>query len=154
MKAGALVGILFGVGIALIFLVVELLAVRPYFEAKSWSETQCSVQGARLVEDNESDSFNVIVYWSYEVGGTTYQLEDDPEIFGLAYDEDEGRAAMATYVSGSVIPCWYDPAEPRRATLDRTPPPSSFWVMVVGTVLAVLGGLGAFLVVLLRSRRA
>lgn len=122
---------------------VATLALGESREAASWTETRCEVLSSRIVEEvgPDSTSWSARVSWRYRVGGDRYEiLDQSPEAFGIAWDRAGAQAQVARFPAGAKVPCWYDPTDPGRSTLDRDAPPWGAWVLPVAAGAGLFGG--------------
>ncbi len=152
-----LLGASFGLLLIGVFAAIVIGALVPFYTAQSWSVARCRINGNRVVEHPDPDgatTWDAHVSWSYQVGGINYSLIDaEPEIFGIAYDKLEAEQVAARFRVGDEVKCFYDPGEPRKSVLGRTPPPLSAWLMAAVLLLAAIADVVFVILVTLRLRR-
>ena len=151
-RNGAILSAIASVGLLLAFAAIFVATFGETWRAQSWTETTCEIVAARAAEYYEG--WDVLVSWRYEVGATSYAINDSsPEVFGIGRDRAEAEAMAARYAVGATVACFYDPEDPMKSALDRSPPPVSALVFAAVVALALLGGLGAAAVALIKRRK-
>ncbi len=135
-----------GVGAAL------LGPFRESWAARDWPASDCEVVQSGVQETEEG--WEPRLTWRYQVGGAGYQVEGhDPRVFSISLDEREARALSDRFPAGKHVPCWYDPRDPIRSVLDRTPPPLSAYAVGVLIVAMMAAGLVAAIFICAFARR-
>jgi hypothetical protein len=116
--AGCIFGAFFFLGLAL-FAFFAWGMVLPGLRARFFFvETRCTVLDKRLFEND--DTWRPELQIKYTVNGREYG--------GWTYDaagsfrggRPAQQAVLDGFVKGHQYPCWYDPADPRKAVLDRS----------------------------------
>ena len=113
----AVVAIVTGVALVITLVVIPLWQER---ESAGWQPAQCTVTRARFYSTRSDDDVTYRVQFRYQllVEGRPYHghrldFVDDTS-------EEEDGVLQRRYPSiGSVLPCWYDPADPLRNVIHR-----------------------------------
>jgi hypothetical protein len=149
--------VLFGLAFALFgSLFVAIFFALPLWrvaQARSWTETPCTILESRLGSsaDSDGDTWRVEVRFAYQAGG-------GPEAGGAARESDRYDLAGGVYTSGrdgkaaivAGLPpgrrmtCWVDPRDPGQAVLVRDPP-ASLWF---GAITLLFPAAGVLVIVL------
>ena len=112
--------------------------------ARSWLTTEALVKAARIDAQTQhannmtTTSYRPIAHYSYQAGGAE---REGSRVFLVARanwnSKREAEAWLAACPPGSIVPIWYDPANPNDSAMIRNKPSL---VMAI-----VLGGVGVFL---------
>lgn len=129
--------ILFGLIFTLIGAAVfaGMVAVPLYraWDARDWAAAECTIEHSEVVERTDSDgdtTYGVEVRYRYVVDGRTYRAARHDFTDGTRTSSAaRPRAIVARLPPGRTVPCWYDPADPTQATIERTG-----WIGLIGLV--------------------
>jgi hypothetical protein len=143
--------------VGLVFLVQwPLQAIRDYRTLGRYEPTTCAVVSSRAVSSTTSgwigrrtfrhEYAHPEVTFRYDVGGRTYTRS--------GYDNYDGSqsdaSVLVAYAAGARVACWYDPAHPDQAVVER----SFSWVYYASGLIPLALTIipGNFLLVALRRR--
>ncbi len=158
---GALSPVLFGLVFAGFGGVAFWLAtVHPLLErwrAADWTPARCTVLDSRVVSGRDSEGDEVHrakVRYRYRVGGRTYK---GTRIQLSAWGETSSRARAEEvrdrYPAGGEVSCFYDPARPENAVLERTTSNVLFGLFPLAFFLLGIGVMGSSIRELRSKRR-
>jgi hypothetical protein len=124
--------------------------------ARDWTMTQCTIRSSQAVRHGQSarrqtatsSSYDLEVIYSFQANGRTVigdRADFAPTLSGRS---PSIKNVAARFPVGSTHECYYDPANPRSAVLDRTP-----WVRGMSLAFPPLGFLffGVIITLALRS---
>lgn len=140
-----------------------LLVVRPWLgsrEAADWTATTCRIVRSEVISTIERDRRNrrltmyeLVLAYDYRAGDRTQHGEAiDFEARGRTTEAGDVHALQRRFPAGSDVPCWFDPAAPGHAVLDR----GSWWPGGAGVVPFAMLAIGALIAGhgIVRRRRA
>src|SRR5579883_1076976 len=116
----------------------------PTQQAEHYIQGSCTILSKKMVTNTDQDGSD-----TYSPSFTYKVWFDDHAYPGTEYEaasyesshQNEVQAILDKYTVGERYPCWYNPANPTEAVLQRTGPDTSFWWLVGITVtLVLLGG--------------
>ncbi|RYG61758.1 DUF3592 domain-containing protein, partial [bacterium] len=87
-----------------------------------WPSAPCHIISSVLKSHSGSDSttYSADIRYSYSVGGKTYESERDSFAdYGSSSNYSSHQAMVSRYPAGSNSVCYYNPADPTSAVLDR-----------------------------------
>jgi len=159
---GALSPVLFGLvfagfGAAAFF----LATVHPLLQrwrAADWTPTRCTVLDSRVDTGRDSEGDEVHhakVRYRYRVGGSTYKSGRIQLSSGLGETSSRARAEEIRdrYPVGGEVSCFYDPAHPEDAVLERTTSNLLFGLFPLAFFLLGIGVMGSSIRELRGKRR-
>ena len=143
-----------GAGCVVLFCLVLLVAGigllpllgRPVLDAllaRSWREVPCTIlhSSVRSHTGDDSTTYNVEVFYEYEVDGRTYRSSRYRFLGGSSSGYEAKAARVAELPAGRRTVCYVDPKNPARAVLDRSLGAWALLSLIPLTLLAV--GVGA-----------
>lgn len=146
----------FGVFAAIGALAFWGIGIRPVMralDARSWTETPCTILTSQVERHSGSkggSTYNVAITFEYQVGRQTLR--------GSRYDFNSGsssglegkQAVVDRFPPGARTTCWVDPNDRTRAVIDRN---LGWWILWGLFPLMFLGaGLGGLVFVLASAR--
>lgn len=99
--------------------------------AESWSETTCRILASRISEQRDADgdaTYSPKVTYSYQVGDGVH-VGDRYGLHVVSTSYDRARATVERLKPGGDVPCYYDPAKPSRAVIERGLS-NTFWLLL------------------------
>lgn len=132
-------------------IVLYFLALKPCllaYHAASWAETVCTIESSEIVESESPDSSSRFVFkfrpvFTYEARGQRFKASRYT-IQNISFSErGEAEVHQLRYPTGSIHKCWYNPADPTQALIDREYS-VPFLPVVVFSALWVVGFFGLF----------
>lgn len=116
------------IGIALLLIVIGVAGTYAWTgvsmlqarDANTWRETRCTITQSEIVQtlDDGNTVHDITLRYTYQVDGKPHvgkRLDFVDDTRAESHDVLAARHPPA----GAVVPCWYDPAEPRRSVLVR-----------------------------------
>jgi hypothetical protein len=99
--------------------------------ARDWTPTTCEIVRSSVNRSGTRNdpSFKADVAYRYVVGGHSYIGYRDRFTAISTNMRSRVNRRMAHVPPGSKIPCWYDPARPTEAVLDRSPSTDLIWIV-------------------------
>lgn len=107
-------------------------------KAADWPDTRGVIALSELRQATDGDNDSVRIEFDYEVAGQKHR-GTMVSYAGLPAQSTEKAASVARYPVGSEVRVYYDPADPGRAVLERTPSRAWMAAVVMGVVLVAIG---------------
>lgn len=113
-------------------------------EARSWTETPCTLLESAVRSHSSSDggdTYSIAVVYTYVVGGREHRSERYNFLGGSSSAHKSKAEWVTAHPAGTRTVCWVNPANPTEAVLDRGLSWEYLIVLVPGLFVAVgLGG--------------
>lgn len=119
-----------------------VLPVYSLLEARLWSPATCEILSSQIASSSSSDgtTYRAEITYAFEVDGRRF--EGQRHNFSSSSGESSARQAVDRYRDGSEVPCWFDPDDPTRSVLDRSPGWFLLWGLFPIPFLAIgFGGI-------------
>jgi hypothetical protein len=119
-------------------LYIFFTAASSYIQVNGYAEGRCTILSKKLLADSVSDDssptntgFTTIyrpdlTYNVQTADGKSYKANGYDVTRNYSSDESVEQAILDSYRVGRVYPCWYNPAQPSQAVLNRDVAPGSF----------------------------
>ena len=131
---------LMGLGFTYLMFVQPVLKV---WEARSWKQTTCRVLSSAVGTHmaRHGLTYSVDIVYRYRVGRQWYTEHRYDFTIGSSSGYDGKEAVVEQYPPGKHVPCYYDPADPADAVLNRDNPVDLFFGLfpMVFTLVGVMG---------------
>jgi Protein of unknown function (DUF3592) len=113
-------------------------------EARSWTETPCTLLESAVRSHSSSDggdTYSIAVVYTYLAGGREQRSERYNFLGGSSSAHDSKAEWVTAHPAGTRTVCWVNPADPAEAVLDRGLSWEYLVVLIPGLFVAVgLGG--------------
>lgn len=146
MRLGTIIGSAFVVVGLVLFHFLTFKPIAAMVAARSWVATSCVITGSTVEPHGTArgggrGSYNWFVNYKYEVDGRTI-IRDRWSFWPLLQGRENAQAKRAArYPKGMETTCYYNPAAPDEAVLDRGLTYSA-WLLLVPLVVVGLGVIG------------
>ena len=120
----------------------EILALRRSKQSESWPFTEGEVVSSHVKSRHDSDgdtSYSAAVRYEYEVNGTTYVSRTISFGRKLYFGRASAEDVAAMYPVGEKVTVYYDPNNPKIATLEPGISVGSFIVLGLSAVFLIVG---------------
>jgi len=107
-------------------------------KAADWPDTPGVIALSEFRQVAEGDNDSVRIEFDYEVAGQKHRGTTVSYI-GPPAQSAEKAALVARYPVGREVRVYYDPADPSRAVLERTPSRAWMAAVLMGVVLVAVG---------------
>ena len=134
--------ILMGGGFCWGFFVRPVLKIQ---EAKSWTETPCTIISSKVESHRGSDSttYSVSIHYSYQFKGKEYKSGRYSFVTGSSSGSKGKRVVVKAHKPGSKKICYVDPANPYEAVMQRNMT-LGVWLGLIPIVFVLVGLAGMF----------
>jgi len=146
---------LMGIGLYTFF-----TSISSYAQVNSYQEGRCTILSRKLLTNTVSDDSSIsgtgystlygpnFTFIVRTTDGKSYQTSGYDVTHNFASDQSVQQAILASYQVGKVYSCWYNPARPSEAVLDRDVSPGPF----IFSIVFFGAGLVFFILILLYIR--
>ena len=143
-------------GLFLLTRMMMWLVIPEWRANRHFLPTTCEVLSkyVRLSPFRDLESFRPAVHIRYTVDGRDYETTTFEAADIVYSDDDKVRALMAPFEIGKRYPCWYDPADPRRAVLLQGYSGWMYLFLLVPLPFIAIGGFGLVLALMRWSTSA
>jgi hypothetical protein len=146
---GGCSSVLFALGSLLVY-TMFIEPLRRVINVRAWQSTSCDVISSRVQSSGSrrraATSYTVELTYGYTVGGQNY-VGTRYSFTGWASGSYGGTTAVvARLPAGTRTECWFDPANPSDAVIDRGLSAGSWWA-VIFLLIMIAGGVGLYAVV-------
>lgn len=154
------ISVVFFFGSLLLMMPMLILPYWNTWQARDWQPVTCRIVdvGVDTRSDEDGETRRIEVAFSYEVDGVSYTGDRFDFSIGHWGGNRANLRKVRDQSAGDLTTCWFDPADPAEAVVERRPgvPPFASWMAVPFFLIGAFGlyvvALGAFLTVRDRLR--
>lgn len=125
-------GVIFLLAGSLMLWFLTIQALRQLLEARSWTPTECKILQSTIESKTDSDgtTYQPRIGYEYLVAGKRYS-STRYNFFSIWSNRSWAEKIVAAYKTGTNHPCYYNPAKPDEAVLNRDFSGLGFWFGVL-----------------------
>ncbi|MDA8017559.1 MAG: DUF3592 domain-containing protein [Thermoanaerobaculia bacterium] len=103
------------------FVGLFVMPVLKIVDARSWTETRCSITSSHVesVSSDDGTTYRVAIKYTYQADGTSYTGDRYDWSSGSSSGYDGKRAVVDSMPEGSTVACFYDPDMPSESVIRR-----------------------------------